>query len=179
MGPWPPPPGLPPPLPGEGAAAVPLASLPVPFLRLDHDGDPRLLEVNHAFTRSFGFPLERIPRLSDWLRHAYPLEVYRRRVLDQWGEAAAQARRDGTASLQCRVVDAAGERREVQLQLAGHGEQLLVAVIDVTARTRAEAELEEARATQAEMALAITEAIPVGTYTMVMPPTGRWPISAS
>jgi PAS domain S-box-containing protein len=159
-----------PPLPSEGAPAVPLASLPLPFLRLEHDGDPRVLEVNDAFARSFGFTAERIPRLSDWLRHAYPLEAYRHRVLNQWGEAADQARRDGTASLQCRVVDAAGERREVQLQIGAWGEQLLVAVIDVTARTRAQAELEEARATQAEMALAITEAIPVGTYTMVMPP---------
>jgi PAS domain S-box-containing protein len=40
----------------------------------------------------------------------------------------------------------------------------------VTARSRAEAQLEEAQASLAQAALAITEAIPVGTYTMVMPP---------
>jgi PAS domain S-box-containing protein len=159
------------PLPsGADAAEVPLAHLPVPFLRLSRDSDPRVLEANDAFVRSFGFTVERIPHFSDWLRHAYPLEVYRQRVLDQWQQLADQALTEAGASLQCRVVDAAGERREVQLQVAAHGEQLLVAVIDVTARSRAESELEEARAIQAEMALAITEAIPVGTYTMVMPP---------
>lgn len=159
-----------PPPSGAEAAGVPLADLPVPFLRLERAGDPRVLETNAAFVRGFGFTAERIPRLSDWLGHAYPIEVYRRRVLDQWRQVADQALPETGASLQCRVVDAAGERREVQLQVAVHGEQLLVAVIDVTARSRAEAELEEARVTQAEMALAITEAIPVGTYTMVMPP---------
>jgi PAS domain S-box-containing protein len=147
-----------------------LAHLPVPFLRLDRDTDPRVLEANDAFVRGFGFTVARIPRLSDWLRHAYPLDAYRQRVLDQWQQVAAQALPEAGASLQCLVVDAAGERREVQLQVAAHGEQLLVAVIDETARSRTEAELEEARAIQAEMALAITEAIPVGTYSMVMPP---------
>jgi len=161
-------PSLPP--PSADAEGVPLGHLPVPFLRLDRGGDPWVLEANAAFTRGFGFTVERIPRLSDWLRHAYPLDVYRQRVLDEWQRVVEQAIAGGAASLQCRVFSAAGERREVQLQVATHGEQLLVGVIDVTARTRAEAELEEARATQAEMALAITEAIPVGTYTMVMPP---------
>jgi PAS domain S-box-containing protein len=155
--------------PGPGTA-VPLESLPMPILCCDAQPDPALCFANAAFTRAFGFAVAEIPRLSDWLRHAYPTAAYRQRVLDQWQQAADRARQGGGGSLQCRVVDAAGERREVQLLLSVHGDQLLAAVVDVTARVRAEAELEDSRAIRAEMALSITEAIPVGTYTMVMSP---------
>jgi PAS domain S-box-containing protein len=150
--------------------AVPLDGLPVAILCCERQADPAVRFTNAAFVRGFGFRAAEIPRLSDWLRHAYPIDAYRQRVLDQWQQAADLAAREGLGSLQCRVEDGRGERREVQLQLSVHGEFILAAVIDVTPHRRAEAELEEARAIRAEMALSITEAIPVGTYTMVMTP---------
>ena len=72
--------------------------------------------------------------------------------------------------VQCRLLAADGQPREVQAQISRHGTLLLAVLTDVTARSRAEAELEEARQSRAATALAITEAIPVGTYTMVMEP---------
>jgi len=148
----------------------PLASLPLPALLLEPGPELPLRLANPAFERAFSLSPARIPRLSDWLALTYPSEEYRRRVLDQWQEAAAAALEGGSASLQCRVVAGDGEQLEVQFQLAPHGGLLLVLLVDVTARMRTEAALEEARLVQAEAALAITEAIPVGTYTMVMPP---------
>jgi signal transduction histidine kinase len=148
----------------------PLASLPLPALLLEPGPELPLRLANPAFERAFSLSPARIPRLSDWLALTYPSEEYCRRVLDQWQEAAAAALEGGSASLQCRVVAGDGEQLEVQFQLAPHGGLLLVLLVDVTARMRTEAALEEARLVQAEAALAITEAIPVGTYTMVMPP---------
>lgn len=153
-----------------GLPPVPLAGLPLPALLLQPGPDLPLLEANAAFERAFRLSPARIPRLSDWLALTYPSEEYCRRVLDQWQLAAAQALEGGAASLQCRVQGGDGEQFEVQAQLAPHAGVLLVLLVDVTARIRTEAALEEARAVQAEAALAITEAIPVGTYTMVMPP---------
>ncbi len=165
----------PPPLPeraaaGAGGPAVPLDHLPLPALLLEPGPGLPLRWANAAFERSFGLSAARIPRLSDWLSLTYPSEDYCRRVLDQWQLAAARALAGESASLQCRVLCADGQQLEVQGQLAAHAGLLLVLLVDVTARVRTEAALEQARAEQAEAALAITEAIPVGTYTMVMAP---------
>ena len=154
----------------QAGGLVPLESLPVPMLCCDGDPDPAVRFTNEAFVCTFGYQAGEIPRLSCWLRRAYPVDAYRQRVLDRWQQAAAEAWRGQIGSLQGRVVDAAGGRREVLLQIRAHGDLLYTTVLDVTPRCRAEAELEEARTIQAEMALSITEAIPVGTYTMVMAP---------
>ncbi|MEB3200321.1 MAG: PAS domain S-box protein [Synechococcaceae cyanobacterium] len=151
------------------AEVVPLATLPVPLLLLQPGPDPRVQDANPAFEAAFA-ARSSIPHLSDWLRLAYPTSDYRQRTLDLWLQAGEQALAGGCGSLQCRVQAEGGEPREVQVQITAHRGLLLAAVTDVTVRNRAEAALEEARASQAATALAITEAIPVGTYTMVMEP---------
>lgn len=149
---------------------LPLEALPLPVACFEADADPCLLAANSRFRACFGFQAHERPRLSSWLERTYPNPNYRGRVLDQWHSAAAQARNGAIGGLQCRLLSSTGEPLEVLLQLSCHQEQLVVAVQDVTARNRAEAQLEKAKATLAEAALAITEAIPMGTYTMVMPP---------
>ncbi len=149
---------------------LPLESLPLPVACFEAGEDPRLLAANGRFRACFGFQDACQPRLSSWLERTYPNPEYRGRVLQQWHSAAGQARSGAIGSLQCRLLSSTGEPLEVQLQLSCHGQTLVVAFQDVTARSRAEAQLEEAQASLAQAALAITEAIPVGTYTMVMPP---------
>jgi PAS domain S-box-containing protein len=149
---------------------LPLACLPVPVACFELGEDPRLLSANGHFHASFGLAEHQQPRLGCWLERTYPNPDYRGRVLEQWCRAASQARAGGVGSLQCRLLSAADQPLEVLLQLSCYQDMLVVVFQDISARSQAEAELEEARATLAEAALAITEAIPVGTYTMVMPP---------
>lgn len=149
---------------------LPLACLPVPAACFELADNPRLLSANSCFHAWFGLADQPQPRLGCWLERTYPNADYRGRVLQQWRSAASQARAGGVGSLRCRLLNAENAPLEVLLQIACHQEMLVVVFQDLTARSQAEAELEEARATLAEAALAITEAIPVGTYTMVMPP---------
>ncbi|MEB3271672.1 MAG: ATP-binding protein [Synechococcus sp.] len=149
---------------------LPLECLPVPVACFEPGDDPRLLAGNGCFRACFGLTEQERPLLSCWLERTYPISEYRRRVLDLWCAAAARARTGAVGSLQCRLLSGADEPLEVLLQLSCHRDLLVVVFQDITARSHAEAALEEARASLAESALAITEAIPVGTYTMVMPP---------
>ena len=149
---------------------LPLEALPLPVACFEVGEDPILLGANNRFCACFGFEAHDQPHLSSWLERTYPNAEYRGRVLEQWHSAAAQARRGAIGSLQCRLLSSTAEPLEMLLQLSCHQQTLVVAFQDVTARSRAEAQLEEAQATLAQAALAITEAIPVGTYTMVMPP---------
>lgn len=149
---------------------VALDALPLPALLLSAEPPFTILHANERFGRGFDPGSGSQASLAAWLRGTYPTEEYRQRILDQWQLAVDQLRSSDQASLQCRVSSGSGEPREVLFQLGLQGKTLLALLIDVTERMRSEAALEEARSHQAEAALAITEAIPVGTYTMVMPP---------
>ena len=157
-------------MPSASAPDVSLAVLPVPVLLFDPGDDPRLRYANPAFAAAFGAAVAPLPHLSDWLRLTYPNDEYRQRTLDQWSEAADQALSGGTGITRFRLLGADGDPREVQAQISGYGDLLLAVLNDITPRGRAEAQLEEPRQSQAATALALTEAIPVGTYTMVMEP---------
>jgi PAS domain S-box-containing protein len=152
------------------ASGVRLAALPVPSVLLEGQGDGRVLEVNPAFTRSFGFTLDQIPTLCGWLRSACLVEAQHQLTLDHWRRVVDRAFGEQGAVMRCSVIDAADERRDVALQVGVHGDQLLVVVIDNPEPRWAAMNREEARASQAEIALALTEAIPVGTYALVQPP---------
>jgi len=149
---------------------VELDALPLPVLLLEPEAPFAIRHANRRFRHCFAQDGIPFPSLTEWLQGTYPIGEYRQRILDQWQLAVAQARLEGQASLQCRLTNVSGEPLEVQFQLGLRDGALLAVLIDVTARMRSEAALEEARAQQAEAALAITEAIPMGTYTMVMPP---------
>lgn len=147
-----------------------LEALPLPVVLLAAQPPFAILHGNQRFRERFDPVGEPLQSLTAWLETTYPTDDYRRRILDHWLQAAKQALDCGQASLQCRLASGNGEPLEVLFQLGVQDGTLLAVLIDVTARMRSEAALEEARSLEAEAALAITEAIPVGTYTMVMPP---------
>ena len=149
---------------------LPLEALPLPVACFELGEDPQLLSANSRFRSCFGLAADARPRLSQWLAGTYPQADYRGRVLAQWQAAAAQASGGACGSLQCRLLSGGGEPLELLLQLCRYRKHLVVTCQDVTARTRAAAPLQEPQSSLAQAALAITEAIPVGTYTMVMPP---------
>ena len=136
--------------------------------------DPRIIYVNQQFIRSFGYDLSTIPHLSDWARLAYPDPQQRETVFRAWDAGVAKAR-TGTGvvePIEAKVTAADGSVRDAMFSAVVLGEELVLSVLDITAWRQAERELQEARSALADTALAITEAIPVGTYTMRLPPEG-------
>jgi PAS domain S-box-containing protein len=67
---------------------------PVPYAL--NDESQRILFVNSAFRRTFGYTVEDIPTLQAWWPKAYPDPDYRRWVTTRWQERLASARRDSS-----------------------------------------------------------------------------------
>jgi PAS domain S-box-containing protein len=150
-----------------------LDSVPIAIVIANLDGDdPEITKVNAEFERSFGYTHRQVPRASAWAERAYPDPVYRREVLERWFAAVEQARREQGAvtSMEFLVTNATGQQKHVLFSARVLGSELLVSLLDVSERRRAESELRSAREQLALTALEVTEAIPVGTYTMVLRP---------
>ena len=137
--------------------------------------DPSITYVNQQFSKCLGYELSTIPRLSAWARLAYPDPQQRTAVFEAWDASVAQARSsDGVvAPLEAEITTADGRVRQALISAVLLGDtEMVISVLDITAWRQAEQELQRARTALAENALAITEAIPVGTYTMVLPAEG-------
>lgn len=149
-----------------------LDNLPVAIAGNSLDPEPRLLFVNARFVATFGYTLNDVPTLAAWAELAYPDPEDRRAAMATWMAAVDRARdRAGTVeSMAFQVVNKAGDRLDVLIGAIVLEDMLLVSLVDVTEQRRMEAELQIARRSLADTALAITEAIPVGTYTMVKQP---------
>lgn len=148
-----------------------LDSVPIAIVIATLDGDdPEITTVNAEFERSFGYSHQQVSRMSAWAERAFPDPSYRQAVLRQWNAAVERARRNhGVLSgLEFAVTTATGEHKDVLLSARVLGSELLVTLLDVSERRRAERDLRSAREQLAHTALEITEAIPVGTYTMVL-----------
>lgn len=150
-----------------------LDSVPIALAIAQLDGDdPEITYINKQFRRSFGYRHDQIRRLSDWKRLAYPDPRYCQLVFEQWDRAVEQARQQqGSVEwMEFRVTTADGTMRDVLFSAWVLGDQLVVTLLDVTERRLVESQLNIAREELARTALELTEAIPVGTYTMVLRP---------
>ncbi len=139
------------------------------------DAAARILRLNDQFLRAFGYRREELPTLGHWLERAYPDEVYRQQVIAVWQAAVKRALASSgrVESMEFRVTCRDGQEREVLIGAVVVDDQLVVSLTDITERRRAEAELRSVRALLERTAYELTENIPVGTYTMVMPPDGQ------
>ncbi len=153
-----------------------LEEAPIPIAIQELGGDnPRITFVNQQFRRVFGYDLSSIPRLSEWAQLAYPDPDQREAVFEAWNASVAVARSGDhvVPPLEAEVTAADGSRLQVLFTAVMRGEsEMVISAMDITAWRQAERQLQQARATLAEHALALTEAIPVGTYTMHLPPEG-------
>lgn len=136
------------------------------------DSNPAISFLNAEFIRRFGWHQQELPCLNDWAQRAYPDPAYRKVVISQWLEAVERARHEqgSVAGMEFQVHTAQGEVRDVLFSGRVIGEELLVTLLDVTERRASEQQLIAAQDALARTALEITEAIPVGTYTMVLKP---------
>ncbi len=110
-----------------------LNSLPIPVV-VSEGADERVLLVNDAFRRLFGYTEKDLPDAACWFKLAYPDAEYRRVVSRQWAEAIARAEETGSAVGPV-TADATGADGEVHtVTVRGHvvGRLKLIVFTDLT-----------------------------------------------
>jgi PAS domain S-box-containing protein len=145
------------------------------------DPDPEITYVNQAFRRTFGYDRSAIPRRSDWIRLSFPDPAYREALLTAWQTELESINKAENLPVnqELTVCTADGRSLDVLVNWVVLDGVLLVSLLDITELRQTERDLLQARSALAETALAITEAIPVGTYTMVLPPDAAGASTAS
>ena len=155
--------------------------LPIAVATTTLEANGRLSFLNEQFARTFGYTLEDIPTVADWAVRAYPDPAYRAEVFTLWDAAVNRAieEQGRVETMEFRVTRKDGEVRDTLFSAVVLENQLLVTLLDITARRQAEQrlavqsrELDAARRELERTAYDLTENIPVGTYTMVLPPGG-------
>lgn len=158
---------------GEDLAAI-FNGLPIGVGCATLEAEQRMLFINESFTRLFGYTLEDIPTVADWARLAYPDEAYRQETFCIWDAAVEKAMRTKgqVEQMEFQVACKNGARKDVLFSATVLEDRLLVSLVDITARRLAEAEARSAQDQLERTAYEVTENIPAGTYTMVLPPDG-------
>ncbi|SDI83954.1 PAS domain S-box protein [Propionivibrio dicarboxylicus] len=118
---------------------------PVPLAL--NDADKRVVYVNPAFIKTFGYELSDIPQLEDWWIKAYPDAVYRSEIMREWQDRVASAIDTGQPfdDLLARITCKNGSQRFVLCSAAALPEPddtILVVLYDITERKHAEATLQ-------------------------------------
>ncbi|MEB3266267.1 MAG: ATP-binding protein [Cyanobacteriota bacterium] len=152
------------------AVAALLEPLPAALLCLTAELEPQVLLINRRGRERYGLNPADLATVAHWIALTYPNTAYRRPILSQWQQAVAAALEGGNGSLQCGLLNGRGQRCETLLEVSRLGDHLVVSLQDLEVRSRRESTLADGQRQRAEAALALTEAIPVGTYTMVKRP---------
>ncbi len=99
--------------------------------------------VNESFTETYGYTVEDISDLSEWWRLAYPQPEYRQWVMENWEASLRKAMVEGTRIKpdEYRVTCKDGTVKTALISAAPIGDNLLVSLVDITERQRAEHEL--------------------------------------
>jgi PAS domain S-box-containing protein len=157
---------------GQAELTAILDDLPVAVAALSHDPDPRMLYVNRRYRATLGYGPEEVPTQAAWAALAFPDPQQRQQAITTWTQALERARHQSGSveSMELRLRAKDGAVLDVLVSATVLEELMLISLVDVTGQRRMEAELNQARRSLAETALSITEAIPVGTYTMVKRP---------
>lgn len=158
------------PLSPSPALAAMLEQLPAALMGLTAEPEPRVLLINADARKLFGYRAGDLPSVHHWITLTYPNPTYRQRMLEQWQQAVAAALAGGRGRLQCALLSHGGQREETLLEVQRVDDHLLLSLRDLSAQGSQAARLEDGHAQRAAAALALTEAIPVGTYTMVKRP---------
>ena len=155
--------------------------LPIAVATSTLEVNGRITFINEHSIRTFGYTLEDIPTVADWAVRAYPDPAYRTEVFTLWDAAVARAiaAQGRVETMEFRVTCKDGQVRDTLFNAVVLENQLLVTLLDMTERRQAEQrlaeqarELDAARRELERTAFDLTENIPVGTYTMVLPPGG-------
>lgn len=100
-----------------------------------------MVDLNARFVQVFGYSLEDVPTLADWLRHAYPDPAYRRLASAAWTDAIARdggAARSDVEPAERRIACKDGTVRTMVVSGIAIGDDFLCTFFDVTERKAAE-----------------------------------------
>lgn len=105
------------------------------------------IRVNAAFTAFCGYSAADVPTIEDWFQRAYPDPEYRRHVLAVWEPLVERARETGgrVAPRLYRVTCKDGAVRDVEISGTLAGDTIIVQLVDLTERIRAEQVVREQR----------------------------------
>ena len=149
-----------------------LEHLPIGMAIVTLESTSRVILFNAQAQRSFGYSLADIPTVAHWSRLAYPDENYRREIFTRWDAAVERAVTEtgSVESMEACVTSKDGRTVPTLFNAIVLEDHLVIAMVDISALRQAEHELRSARAALERTAFEVTENIPVGTYTMVLPP---------
>ncbi|MEB3288845.1 MAG: PAS domain S-box protein [Leptolyngbya sp.] len=135
------------------------------------EDNPKIVFMNKRAQALFGYSLDEIATVSKWFKRVYPDPAYRQEIFVKWHDLIDRQQNTGAVGyLQGKVTNKQNEVLDILFGAIISDDQVIVTMQDLTEFKTVESELDQAREALAKTALAITEAIPVGTYTMVKQP---------
>jgi signal transduction histidine kinase len=108
--------------------------LPYPFLVSEvNQGRRRNIFVNEKFIDEIGYTCEEMPTIDDWFDLAYPDEIYRNEIKEEWNSRSTQAIIEGKDSvfLQAKVQTKTKGVRWYEVKSSVSGSISLVAFVDI------------------------------------------------
>lgn len=146
--------------------------LPVPIVVHELGTNASVRLVNAAFTQVFGYTLSDVPTLDAWASVAYRDPSYRSRVMARWWAEIEARQSMGTVTPpgEYQLLDKAGRQRDVLIGFAQQRDLVIVTFQDLTEMRAAETALAAERREREQTALALTESMPAGAYTMILRP---------
>lgn len=128
--------------------------------------------LNRYFINSLGYDRTQLRQISDLRKLSDPEHSDHQEVVQDWNRIIAHAVEQKGSVEQAEFHARSHDGRDLQLLISAKviDDMALVAMVDISERRTAEHELMITRDALARTALEITEAIPVGTYTMILKP---------
>ncbi len=117
---------------------------PTPIAVADHTG--KLIFLNKNFIDTYGYTLQDLPTMDQWMLLAYPQTDYRNMVLQQWGQDVENAVKNNvtTPLREYQVTCKSGEIKTVEITAYFEKDLIIGHFQDITERKRTESQKEAA-----------------------------------
>lgn len=148
------------------------AQLPIPVSIASLQRSGEIYFLNKALTEAFGYTLKDLPNLDEFARNALPDRVAREDAMTWWTQSLTQAKHQGIPAepREFSLIDRWGKLRQIVVHPTVMHGLVISAYQDKTEQRSTEKALQSAEQKLKDEAYAVTENIPVGTYTMVLEP---------
>jgi PAS domain S-box-containing protein len=122
---------------------VAMEFLPVPIALADTAG--HILRFNQRFIENYGYTVQDLPTVDDWMLHAYPDPEYRAEVAANWNQRISDSLEKDlpTPLREFNVTCKDGSQRTVEIINRGVQGLILASFNDITERKQAETALQE------------------------------------
>lgn len=148
------------------------AQLPIPVSIASLQRSGEIYFLNKALTEAFGYTLKDLPDLDEFARNALPDRIAREDAMTWWTQSLTQAKHQGIRAepREFSLIDRWGKLRQIVVHPTVMHGLVISAYQDKTEQRSTEKALQSAEQKLKDEAYALTENIPVGTYTMVLEP---------